>query len=134
MKPNALRAMADAADAFARLARAAADDQTDPDDALIPIRDAARLSAASVRALRRAIRAGALPVYGRTRNRAVRRGDVLAWIAERRAPVLSAPDDDDVERRMRRLARARRLPAGPPAARRLPPRAELGVRLPRERS
>jgi hypothetical protein len=96
MRPTALRATADAADALARLARAAADDETDPEGALIPIRDAARFSAASVRAMHRAIRAGDLPVYGRKRNRAVRRGDVLAWIAQRRAPILPAPDDLDV--------------------------------------
>jgi hypothetical protein len=104
MRPAALRALADAADALSRLAREAADG-FDSDDALIPVLEASHMAATSVRVLRKAIRVGALPGYGSKRDRAVRRGDLLAWIMDRRMPVLPGPDDDDIARRMHRLAR-----------------------------
>lgn len=102
MKPTALRALADAADALARIARAAADDREESADSLIPLAEAARLGATSVRVLRAAIRVGELAAYGRSRDRAVRVGDLRAWVAGRR--VVPGADDADIARRMRRLA------------------------------
>jgi hypothetical protein len=107
------------ADAFSRIARAVAED-VDDDDALVPLREAARIAATSMRVLRKAIRSGELSVYGRTRDRAVRRRDLLAWIEDRRIPSVPGPDDDDVARRVQRLTRQRRLPPGSPRARALP--------------
>jgi hypothetical protein len=107
MHPNraaALRAVADAADALGRLARECATFDDDP-SALVPLRDAARVAASSARVLREAIRAGDLVAYGGQRDRAVRRRDLDAWIESRRVPAAAGPDDADMERRMRRLAK-----------------------------
>ena len=72
-----------------------------PDD-LVPLVDAARLAATSVRTVRYAIRSGDLPAYGRQRDRSVRRADLARWVEERRVRV-EGVDDADIERRMRRL-------------------------------
>ena len=110
MNRDALHAIADAADALARLARAAANEGADrgsPDD-LLPLEDAARTAATSVRVIGDAIRAGALPAYGRQRDRAVRRADLEVWIGARRVRPVNGPDDADLARRMRRLSVAGR--------------------------
>jgi hypothetical protein len=103
----AFEAIADAADALARLARECAN-LSDHPSALVPLRDAARLAATTIRILRDAVRAGELVAYGRERDRAVRRGDLDAWIESRRVPTAIGPADADIDRRMRRLAQARR--------------------------
>jgi hypothetical protein len=107
MGANALRALADAADALARMARAAAEDGDGGPDSLIPIREAARIAATSIRVLRDAIRMGDLTAYGRSRDRAVRRADLQAWVASRRVEAVPGVDDADVARRIRRLERRR---------------------------
>lgn len=113
MRPAAIRALADAADALARLARAAAAEDSDGGaDALIPIADAARLAATSIRIVRDAIRAGDLTAYGRSRDRAVRTDDLRAWVASRRVKPVEGVDDADVALRVRKLARRRKRSAG----------------------
>ena len=105
MRTAALRALADAADALARLARAAVEESNGSTDSLIPLADAARLAATSIRVVREAVRAGDLAAYGRSRDRAVRSGDLQAWVASRRAKPAVGADDQDMARRVRRLAR-----------------------------
>jgi hypothetical protein len=109
MRPAALQALADVAEALARLAREAASDQDGKrqDDALVPLAEAARLAATSVRVVRGAIRNRELAAFGRMRDRAVRRGDLDAWIASREVKPIEGVDDADIERRVARLARAR---------------------------
>src|SRR5579864_5357233 len=102
-KSLTLRALADAADALARIARAAADDEPES-DALVPLEEAARLAATSRRVVRDAIRSKELPGYGRARDRSVRRADLDAWIANRRTAPLPGVDDPDMARRFHRLA------------------------------
>jgi hypothetical protein len=75
------------------------------EDDLVPLAEATRVASTSLRVLREAIRANDIPAYGRQRDRSVRRGDLLRWVESRRV-VHSAIEDDDLERRMRRLARA----------------------------
>ncbi|MBV9945782.1 MAG: helix-turn-helix domain-containing protein [Myxococcales bacterium] len=74
---------------------------SDPDQ-LLPLADAAKLAATSVRVLRDAIRAGVLPAHGRQRDRAIRRRELESWIETRRAPVGQVADDQAarVERRL----------------------------------
>jgi hypothetical protein len=74
-------------------------------DELLPIADAARLAATSERVVKEAIRRGDLAAFGRQRDRAVKRGDLLEWIETRRSKPVAGHDDADIERRMRRLAR-----------------------------
>ncbi|MFI5302162.1 MAG: helix-turn-helix domain-containing protein [Polyangiales bacterium] len=74
-----------------------------PDD-LLPLADAARIAATSLRTTRDAIRTGELPATGRQRDRAVRRADLDKWIESRAVKPHAAIDDADIERRMRRLA------------------------------
>lgn len=106
MSPAALRALADAADALARLARAAADDDATGDSAsLLPLPDAARAAATSVRVIREAIRGGDLAAVGRQRDRAVKRGDLNAWIESRKVRPIAGPEDRDIDRRIARLSR-----------------------------
>jgi hypothetical protein len=69
---------------------------------LLPLAEAARVAATSVRVLREAIRAGNLVAFGRQRDRSVFRGDLARWIEERRVRV-DGVDDEDIRRRMRRL-------------------------------
>jgi len=108
MRPPALRALADAADALARMARDAAEEGDDSTNSLVPLAEAARLAATSIRVVRDAIRAGDLAAYGRSRDRAVRAGDLQAWVASRRVVAVAGADDADIERRMSRLERRRR--------------------------
>jgi hypothetical protein len=109
MRPAALHALADAADALARLAREAASERPEAwDDALIPIAEAARLAATSVRVVRDAIRRGELAAFGRMRDRAVRHADLAVWIASRALKPIEGIDDADIARRVRRLAPLRR--------------------------
>lgn len=82
----------------------------DPEQ-LLPLADAARAAATSVRVVRDAIRAGTLPAVGRQRDRAVRRRDLDAWIATRTAPVARI-DEGQGARVERRLARAAKRRAG----------------------
>jgi hypothetical protein len=109
VRPAALRALADAAEALARLAReAAGDSDGEPrDDALVPLAEAARLAATSLRVVRDAIRRRELTAFGRTRDRAVRRADLDTWIASREVRPIRGVQDADIERRMARLARTR---------------------------
>ena len=110
MKPAALYALADAADALARLAREVASEQVGAqrDDALIPIAEAARLAATSPRVVRDAIRRGELAAFGRMRDRAVRHPDLAAWIVSRAVKPLRGVDDADIARRVERLAQGER--------------------------
>ncbi|MGH7437424.1 MAG: helix-turn-helix domain-containing protein [Polyangiaceae bacterium] len=114
MKPAALHALADAAEALARLAREAASERPEAwGDALIPIAEAARLAATSPRVVREAIRRGELAAFGRMRDRAVRDADLAAWIASRALDPVEGVDDADIARRVNRLAqRKRRRAAG----------------------
>ena len=75
-------------------------------DDLLSLPDAARTACTRVSVLRRAGRAGDLPMYGGERDRSVRRSDLESWI-ESRLVKHPAVDDADVQRRMRRLADAR---------------------------
>jgi hypothetical protein len=75
-------------------------------DDLLPLPDAARIAATSVRVLRQAIARGDLPGFGRQRDRSVRRGDLLQWIEARRVRV-EGVDDVDLQRRIRRLRAVR---------------------------
>ena len=95
MRPAALQALADAAEALARLAREAASDPDGQpqDDALVPVTEVARLAATSVRVVRDAIRNRELAAFGRMRDRAVRRCDLEAWIASRRLAPVEGVDD-----------------------------------------
>lgn len=70
---------------------------------LLPLAEAATIAKCSVRTIRDAARAGELTVYGKQRSRTVRRADLLAWIESRRVRPVAGADDDDIERRMRRL-------------------------------
>jgi hypothetical protein len=106
MNREALLALADAADALARLARAAVVESPSDPEGMVPIREAARTAGTSPRVLRDAIRQGELPAFGRQRDRAVRRADLTRWIAARRVPVREGPLDRDIERRMNRIERA----------------------------
>jgi hypothetical protein len=116
MKPAALHALADAAEALARLARDAASERPQVwDDALIPIVEAARLAATSVRVVRDAIRRGELAAFGRMRDRAVRHADLAAWIASRELKPVEGIDDADIARRVRRLAQLKRARASSPS-------------------
>ncbi len=109
MKPAALHALADAAEALARLAREAASERPAAwDDALIPLAEAARLAATSVRVVRDAIRRGELVAFGRMRDRAVRHADLAAWIASRALQPVEGIDDADIARRVSRLAQVKR--------------------------
>jgi hypothetical protein len=105
VRPGALHALADAADALARLAREAAQEHDVHDDALVPVHEAARLAATSIRVVRDAVRNGELVAYGRARDRAIRRDDLDAWIASREAKPVRGFEDADIERRMARLGR-----------------------------
>jgi hypothetical protein len=69
MKTAALLALADAADALARLVRALAKETSTNPEELAPRRDAARFAATSPRVIRDAIRLGDLPAYGSQRDR-----------------------------------------------------------------
>jgi hypothetical protein len=105
MNREALLALADAADALARLARAAVADTPTGPDTLLPICEAARTAGTTPRVLRDAIRQGDLPAFGRQRDRALRKADLDQWIAARRVPVREGPTDKDIERRMNRIER-----------------------------
>lgn len=76
-------------------------------DELLPLDRAAAVAATSVRVVRDAIRAGALPAVGRQRDRAVRRRDLDAWVESRRAALVQVSDDqaERVEARLRRRGR-----------------------------
>ena len=109
MKPAALYALADAAEALARLAREAASERPEASaDALIPVAEAARLAATSVRVVRDAIHRGELTAFGRMRDRAVRNADLAAWIASRALKPVEGIDDPDIARRVNRLAQLKR--------------------------
>lgn len=75
-------------------------------DDLLPEREAAELAKCSVRTLRDAARAGELDRYGKQRSRSYRRANLLAWIETRRVRPVAGADDDDIDRRVRRLERA----------------------------
>ncbi|MCL2725785.1 MAG: helix-turn-helix domain-containing protein [Polyangiaceae bacterium] len=75
-------------------------------DDLLSIKEAATLAKCSVRTLRDEHRIGNLVMFGKQRSRTVRRADLLVWIESRRVTPKSDIDDLDIERRMKRLARA----------------------------
>jgi hypothetical protein len=105
----ALAALADAAEALARLAREVARDAGDEhQDGLLPLAEAARLAATSKRVVRDAVRKRELVAFGRERDRAVRRSDLDAWIASRQVQPTPGVADADIEVRMARLSRLRR--------------------------
>ena len=79
-------------------------------DELLPLAEASRTAATSMRVIRDAIRSGALPAVGRQRDRAVRRRDLDSWIETRRAPVANVTEGQ-AERVERRMARKRRSAA-----------------------
>jgi hypothetical protein len=87
------------------LARAAADGARDPSE-LLPIRDAAREGATSLRVVQDAVRRGDLAAYGGQRDRSIRRSDLERWVTDRRAPVASV-ERDQMGRVELRLARRR---------------------------
>ena len=101
-----LLALAEAAEALARLARAVAEEDVNDPDALIPIKGAAVIAATSARVVTDAVRLGDLPAFGGQRDRAVRRSDLARWIESRRVRVAVGPDDRDIERRMAILEQA----------------------------
>jgi hypothetical protein len=103
----ALHALADAADALARLARAAAEDSSDGAE-LLTLDAATKVAGVSRRVLREAIGARDLAAFGKQRSRTVRRSDLNAWVESRRVKPTAGPVDDDIERRMVRLSRQRR--------------------------
>jgi hypothetical protein len=106
---NVVRALADLAEALARLAtELAREDLADP-KAMLPLDEATRVAGTSKRVLRDAIRHGDLPAYGRQCDRSVRRADLDAWTESRRVPVREGPDDADIERRIARIERERRV-------------------------
>ncbi len=105
MKTASLLALADAAEALARLARAVAEETSTNPEELVPLGEAARFAATSPRIVRDAISVGHLPAYGGQRDRSVRRRDLGQWIESRKVPVRMGPDDPDIERRMARLER-----------------------------
>lgn len=107
MTRAAVLALADAADALARAVRALADDEANNGADLLPIAEAARIAATSTRVVKESIRSGDLPAFGRQRDRAVRRADLDAWVVARRVKPLAGPDDDEIDRRVDELARAR---------------------------
>jgi hypothetical protein len=109
MRTAALKALADAAEALARLAREVACEHegAHPDGALIPLPEAARLAATSIRVVRDAIRNRELVAFGRMRDRAVRRNDLDLWIASRQVKPIEGVVDADIERRIARLSRER---------------------------
>ncbi len=76
-------------------------------DDLLPRAQAAKIAKCSDRTLRAAERAGELTAYGKQRSRCYRRSDLLAWIESRRVRPVAGADDDDLARRMARIARAR---------------------------
>lgn len=75
-------------------------------EAYVPLRDAARIAATKLGTLRTAIRTGALLAFGNSQDRSIRRADLDRWI-ESRAVIHGAVDDDDIERRVRRIAKER---------------------------
>jgi hypothetical protein len=105
MNATQLRALADVAEALARLARAAADDNSQPSDEHLPEREAARIAGVSLRTLRDARRRGELVVYGKQRSRTIKRADLSAWVESRLSRPVGGHCDADIERRMRRIAR-----------------------------
>jgi hypothetical protein len=108
VRPAALKAIADAADALARLARAALEDEHAAAEDLVPLAEAARIAATSTRVLRHAIRVGELDAFGRQRDRSVRRADLARWIESRRTRPTTGPVDEDIARRVIQLSRQAR--------------------------
>lgn len=111
-------ALADAAEALGRAARAIATSQRDPEELLTldEARELAKLR--TTRPLKEAARRGELPLYGSERMRRVKRAELDAWLVSKRAPVLTGPVDPDLEARMARLAKTEKPKAIRPANRR----------------
>jgi hypothetical protein len=109
VNPSALRAIADAADALSRLARAALEDgAADPSEhlSLEEARSLGRFK--TTRPIKDAIRARELVAFGRQRSRTVRRGEFLAWLESHRARPVAGVDDADIERRVARLSKTKK--------------------------
>ncbi len=96
---------------LAALATRLATATLDPTEHLAEV-DAAKIAGTSVRVLRDARRAGELVMYGKQRSRTVRRGDLAAWIESRRVKPLEGVEDADMDRRVARLAKGRRVRTG----------------------
>ena len=76
-------------------------------DDLLPRAEAAKIAQCTDRTLRAAERTGELAGYGKQRSRCYRRADLLAWIESRRVRPVAGADDDDLERRMKRIGGSR---------------------------
>lgn len=98
MTPAALRALADAADALARIAREAAREGELVPSRMLNISEAAAFAAVKRRTVQQAIRRGELAAYGAQRDRAVKGADLLAWIESRRYRSRPVTLDDEAER------------------------------------
>jgi hypothetical protein len=105
MRPDDPRVLALAA----ALAAVLAPDSAPSADELLPLAEAATRAATSVRVLREAIRHGDLAGFGKQRDLAVRRVDLLHWIESRRVRI-DGVDDADIARRVRRLRAVGRAP------------------------
>ena len=105
MRTASLLALADAAEALARLARAFAGRLPPTPRSSSP---SAKRRASQPRRPAWSARQsewGTSPAYGGQRDRSVRRRDLGQWIESRKVPVRVGPDDRDMERRMARLER-----------------------------
>ena len=98
MTPAALRALADAADALARIAREAASEGDLAPTRMLKVSEAAAFAAVKRRTLLRAIRRGELVAYGTHRERTVKGADLLAWIESRRFQRRVVPRDGEAPR------------------------------------
>lgn len=112
MNRSALLAIAAAADVLAIAARAACDDDNDPDEHLTLEEARALGKFKTIRPIKDAGRAGHLALFGTQRSRTVKRGDFLRWLEDRRSPITTGEESPELEKRMQRLAKTRRSPKG----------------------
>ncbi len=77
-----------------------------PDD-LVPLAECAAIAKCSVDTIKNARRTGALEMFGGQRDRSARRSNLMTWIESRRVRPVAGADDDDMARRMVRLAKSK---------------------------
>lgn len=78
---------------------------------MLPEAEACKYGGCSKRTLTVARRTGEITAYGSQRDRSYRRSDLDKWIESRK--VVHEPiDDPDIERRVERMAKARKSKAG----------------------